>query len=166
MLDDKEHLEDYRQQLLELDKKGLLPRLDVNLNYKVYSIRKSGFGAHKSIVLTTDDEHFVTVELGLITINETKHIYPVAQELPKSSKSKLEFHGTITAKGEDLVVKAVTVMKKFGSYFKFCNNCQDYCNYYLEEISLKQAQSLTDGDKAPVAAIATAIIAFLFALMK
>ena len=166
MLDDEEHLEEYRQQLLDLDKKGLLPRLDVNLNYKVYSIRGSEFGAHKSIVLTTDDEHFVTVELGFITVDGKKHIYPVTRELSKSNKSKLEYHGTVKAKGEDLVAKAVAVMKTFGSYFKFSKNCQDFCNYYLQEIGLKEARNLTDSDKATIAGIAAAIIAFLFVLMR
>ena len=75
MLDAKEYLKEYREQLVDLHKKGLLPRLDVNLTYKVYSIRGSEFGAHKSIVLTTGDEHFVTVELGFITVDGKKHIY-------------------------------------------------------------------------------------------
>ena len=60
MLDNEDYLEEYMKQLTELDKKGLLPDLDATLNYKVYSIRGSQFGTHKSIVLTTDDEHFIT----------------------------------------------------------------------------------------------------------
>ena len=58
MLDTDDHLDEYIKQLTELDQKGLLPPLDSKLEYKVYSIRGSEFGAHKSIVLTTDDEHF------------------------------------------------------------------------------------------------------------
>ena len=166
MLDAKEYLKKYREQLVDLDKKGLLPKLDVNLTYKVYSIRGSEFGAHKSIVLTTDDEHFVTVELGFIKVDGKKHIYPVTRSLSKSMKSKMEYLGTIEAKGEELIGKAVAVMKQFGSYFKFCNNCQNFCNMYVEAIGLKKAQTLTDGDKAKIAGIVAAIVAFLFAMLR
>ena len=62
MLDTEQYLEEYKQQLIELDKRNLLPDLNMELKYKVYSIQGSGFGAHKSIVLTTNDEQFVTVE--------------------------------------------------------------------------------------------------------
>ena len=122
MLDTEEYLEEYREQLVDLDKKGLLPRLDVNLTYKVYSIRGSEFGAHESIVLTTDDEHFVTVELGFLEVDGKKHIYPVTRSLSKSMKSKMEYLGTIKTTGEELIGEAVVVMKQFGRYFKFCNN--------------------------------------------
>ena len=136
------------------------------MTYKVYSIRGSEFGSHKSIVLTPDDKNFLTVELGFIKVEGKKHIYPVTKQIPESSKTKLEYLGTIKAKGEDLLGKAVAVMKRFGSYFKFCNNCQDFCNMYLEAIGLKQAQSLTDGDKVATAGIFAGIIAFSFAMLR
>lgn len=166
MLDSDEYLQEYRDQLIELNSKGLLPRLDQTLTYKVYSIGGSKFGSHKSIVLTTNDKQFLTVELGFITVDGKKHIYPVTRELHESSKSKLEYLGTIKAKGEDLIGKAVAVMKRFGSYFKFCKNCQDFCNMYVEAIGLKQAQSLTDGDKVAITAILAGIIAFLFVMLR
>lgn len=166
MLDSDEYLEEYKEQLTELDKKGLLPKLDATLTYKVYSIRGSQFGAHKSIVLTTDDKHFITVELGFHKVDGKKHIYPVTRQLDSSNKSKMEYLGTINAKGEDLIAKAVAVMKRFGSYFKFCNNCQNFCNMYVEAIGLKAGKSLTDGDKAAIAALLAGIIAFLFAMLK
>ena len=62
MLDTDEYLEKYKKQLIKLDNQNLLPDLNMELKYKVYSIQGSGFGAHKSIVLTTNDEQFVTVE--------------------------------------------------------------------------------------------------------
>ena len=166
MLDTEEYLQEYKDQLIDLDKKGLLPRLDVNLTYKVYTIRASQFGAHKSIVLSTDDEHFITVELGFITVDGKKHIYPVTRQLSKSAKAKMEYLGTINAKGEDLIGKAVAVMRHFGSYFKFCNNCQNFCNMYAEAIGLKNAQTLTDGDKATIIGILAGIVVFLFAIFQ
>ena len=168
MLDSKEYLEEYMKQLTELYKKGLLPDLDATLNYKVYSIRGSQFGAHKSIVLTTDDEHFITVELGFLEVHGTKHIYPVTRPLDSSDKSKMTNLGSIEAKGADLIGNAVTVMKHFGSYFKLCNNCQDFCNMYLEAIGLQKAKSLTDSDKVAIGVmLGVGVIAFLvFSLKK
>lgn len=156
MLEDDKHLEEYFTQIIELRKKGLLPNLDEPLTYKVYSISGSNFGAHKSIVLTTNDKHFVTVELDFKTFDGEKHIYPRTRELPSSIKPQLTEIGEIKAKGLDLIVKAVAVMKRFGSYSKFSNNCQDFCNKYLAEIGLKG--SLTDVDKMAILTIVGGIM--------
>lgn len=88
MLDTDEYLKMYAQQLVELGKKGLLPKLDEERQYKVYSIKGSKFGAHKSIVLTTDDEHFLTVELGFIVVDGVKRIYPATKCLQRLRKTK------------------------------------------------------------------------------
>ena len=166
MLDTEDYLKKYTEQLIELYDEGLLPDLNLEQEYTVYSIRESGFGGHKSIVLTTDDEHFVTVELGFIEVNGKKHIYPATRSIDKSAKAKMEYLGEIEATGQELIGKAVAVMKHFGSYFKLCNNCQDYCNKYTEAIGLKQARTLTDRDKVALAGIVAAIVAFLFVVMR
>ena len=166
MLDADEYLKEYKQQLIELDKQNLLPNLNTKMKYKVYSIQGSSFGSHKSIVLTTNDEQFVSVELGFIEIDGLNHIYPVTEKIDKALKPKMKYLGVIEATGEDLIGKAVAVMKHFGSYFKYRNNCQNFCNMYIEAIGLKQAQTLTDADKAAIIAIIGGIIAFLFAFMR
>ena len=166
MLDADEYLKEYKQQLIELDKQNLLPNLNTKMKYKVYSIQGGNFGAHKSIVLTTNDEQFVSVELGFIEIDGLNHIYPVTEKIDKALKPKMKYLGVIEATGEDLIGKAVAVMKHFGSYFKYRNNCQNFCNMYIEAIGLKQAQTLTDADKAAIIAIIGGIIAFLFAFMR
>ena len=166
MLDTEQYLEKYKQQLIELGKQNLLPNLNTKMKYKVYSIQGSRFGAHKSIVLTTNDEQFVSVELGFIEIDGLNHIYPATEKIDKALKPKMKYLGVIEATGEDLIGKAVAVMKHFGSYFKYRNNCQNFCNMYIEAIGLKQAQTLTDADKAAIIAIIGGIIAFLFAFMR
>ena len=166
MVDEDKYLKKYKQQLIELGKQNLLPNLNTKMKYKVYSIQGGSFGAHKSIVLTTNDEQFVSVELGFIKIDGKKHIYPVTRKIDKALKPKMEYLGEIEERGEDLIGKAVAVMKHFGSYFKYRNNCQNFCNMYMEAIGLKQAQTLTDADKAAIIAIIGGIIAFLFAFMR
>lgn len=164
MPDTEEFLDPYRKQLVELDTNGCLPKLRKELQYKVYSIRGHKFGAHKSIALTTDEENFFTVELGFIAVDGKKYIYPVTNHFSDPAEHAMEYLGTIKAKGICLIAKAVAVMKNFGSYFMFCNNCQDYCNKYTAAIGLKGAQSLTDGDQ--VAAFAAAISVFLITLLR
>lgn len=166
MPDRDDYLREYLAELVRLEDEGLLPKLDENLQYKVYSIRETGCGAHKSIVLTADAEQFFTVELGFTKVDGVKYIRPVTRPLSKSLKHKMEYLGTIKAKGQYLLAKAVAVMKHFGSYFKFCNNCQDYCNKYVAAIGLERAQSLTDSDKAKIAGIVSAILAFLAIMLR
>lgn len=163
MLDQDEHLERYKKDLTDLREQGLLPNMSARLQYKVYSIKSSGFCAHKSIVLTTDDQHFVSVELGFIPIDGVKHTRPVARKVDKANKSKMKFLGRVVTTGDELIVKAIKAMKRFGSYFKLYNNCQDYCNIYAEEIGLKQAKTSTDRDKVVIAGIIAVIIAIVFA---
>ena len=166
MLDSDEYLKKYKTQLAKLDEKGLLPNLNVILTYKVYSLSGSDFGAHKSIVLTTTDKHFVTVELGFMMVDGKKHIYPVTRELDPSNKPKLEYLGTTDAKGEDLIAKAVAVMKRFGKYFKFAKNCQNFCNMYVAAIGVKGGKRLTDSDKVALTSMLSGIIAALFVVLK
>ena len=156
MLDSDEHLEEYFEQITKLGKKGLLPNLNEILPYKVYSISGSHFGAHKSIVLTTDGKHFVTVELDFKEFDGKKCIYPRTRELPSSIQPHLEYIGETEETGLDLIVKAVAVMKRFGSYNKLSNNCQDFCNKYLEAIGLEG--SLTTVDKAAIGTIVIGIM--------
>lgn len=166
MLDTEQYLEKYMKQLNELYKQSLLPDLSQMLKYKVYSLKSSGFGAHKSIVLSTNDEQFVSVELGFTTIEGVKRIYPVTRKIDKALKPKMEYLGEIKATGKHLIAEAVAVMRHFGKYFKFCNNCQNFCNMYTEAIGLKQAQTLTDTDKASIAALIAGIVVFLFAFLR
>ena len=166
MLATEEYLEKYREQLTEHKKQNLLPVMNQKLKYKVYSIQAGGFGGHKSIVLTANDQQFISVELGFQTFNGKKHIYPVTRKIDKALKPKMTYLGVIEATGEDLIAKAVAVMKHFGKYFKFSNNCQNFCNMYVGAIGLKKAKTLTDMDKAEILGMIGGIIPVLFALMR
>ena len=166
MLDDEQFLEKYSKKLRALQKEGHLP-LDFNkeVPYKVYSFEGSGYGSHRSIVLSTDDERFFSIELGFIKVNGIKRIYPVTRKIDASFKPKFTFHGTVNMSTATLLSRGIATMKNFGSYFKFCNNCQNFCNYYLEAIELGKTKKMTDGEKAGIIAIASGIIALLFTLM-
>lgn len=158
MIDTKEYMKECVKQLVELHNQGVLPDLNAKLKYSVYSIRESRFGGHKSIVLTTNDNHFVSVELGFIEIDGTRRIFPVTRNIDQNMRSKMEFHGYVTTTGITLIAKALAVMKHFGNYFKLWKNCQNFCNMYLEAIGLQLAQTLTDADKVGIAALIASFI--------
>ena len=82
-----------------------------------------------------------------VIVDGTKGIYPVTQKIDASLKPELSYHGEVKMSAGTIISKAVATLKKFGSYFKFRNNCQDFCNYYLESIDLGEIKKLTDSEK-------------------
>lgn len=164
---DETFLEDYSDDLRALQEAGDLPSdLKKKMTYKVYSLEGSGCGSHRSIVLSTDDQRFFSIELGFIyTVDGVKRIYPVTRKIDARLKDKFEYHGTVTMSTGTLLARGVATLKKFGNYFKFCNNCQSYCNYYLEAIGLGHTKKFTDGEKASLISIAAGLFAMLLMLI-
>ena len=166
MLDNDDFLRDYAEALQSLQDQKVLPRdMKEEMPFKVYSIEGSGCGPHRSVVLSSNDKTFFTVELGLIKVHGTKRIYPVTEEFDASKKSKLSYHGEVKMSAGTLISRAVATMKKFGSYFKFCNNCQHFCNCYLESIGLGETKKLTDSEKTTLVAMAVTLLGILLMLL-
>ena len=132
VLTDQKHIDEYWEQLHELERQGMLPDLTTQLQYHVYTIKGGGFCAHKSVVLSSNKTHFVTVELGLYKEGGDWHIYPRTRALSKEHHSRLTYHGAVEKTGHQLIQTALDVMKKFGSYNRVSRNCHDYCNMYLK----------------------------------
>ena len=166
MLDNDDFLSEYVKQLRSLQDQNVLPRdLKKEMPFKVYSIEGSGCGPHRSVVLSADDKTFFTVELGFVTVDGKKRIYPVTRKIDASLEPKLSYHGQVKMSAGTLISTAVATLKKFGSYFKFCNNCQHFCNYYLESIGLGETKKLTDSDKTTLATIAVGVLAILLMIL-
>ena len=163
MLDDDTFLEEYATEVQALRLQGVLPSdLEKKLPYKVYSFEGSSFGAHRSIVLSSDDQQFFTIELGCITVDDIKRVYPVTQTLDASLKQKFKYHGKVTKSTMELLARGVQTLKQFGSYFKFGNNCQDFCNYYLESIGLGETKRMTDVESTKlIAALGTLLVSLM-----
>ncbi len=168
MLDDDNFLKEYATQLHALQEAGDLPSdLKKEMTYQVYSFEGSGsgYGAHRSIVLSSDGKRFFSMELRLITVDGINRIYPFTQKIDECYKGKLKFHGTVKMSTGTLLSRGVTILKEFGNYFMPCNNCQDYCNYYLEAIGLGDTKMMTDGQKASLISLAVGVLAILLMLI-
>lgn len=137
VLTDQKYIEEYWKQLDELNNEGMLPDLSIELQYYVYTIESGGFCGHKSVVLSSNNIHFVTVELGLCKENGNWYIRPVTNALPSKSHSKLLFQGKIAKTGYQLINTALDVMKKFGSYHRLFRNCHHYCDMFIKANGLK-----------------------------
>ena len=166
MLDNDDFLNEYVKQLRSLQDQNVLPRdLKKEMPFKVYCFEGSGCGPHRSVVLSADDKTFFSVELGFVTVDGKKRIYPVTRKIDASLKPKLSYHGQVKMSAGTLISTAVATLKKFGSYFKFCNNCQDFCNYYLESIGLGETKKLTHSDKTTLAAMAVGVLTILLMIL-
>ncbi|CAB4003004.1 Hypothetical predicted protein [Paramuricea clavata] len=159
-------LENYFDDLRELKAAGHLPsNFEEVMSYSVYSLRGSTIGAHKSIVLSPDDQHFFSIELGFTETVEDgvikKRIYPATKKIDAKYKKNLVKHGNLKASTATLLAKGVATMRKFGTYFKYCNNCQNYCNYYLEVIGLGKTSHITDAQKIALGSLVLLITALL-----
>lgn len=166
MIEADDFLEVRKEQLIEQGKNEWLD-VDSKRKYKVYSLRQKQKGAHKSIVLTPNDERFLTVELTIAEFDGYKRTFPFMRPIPKSWKKKMTYLGEVEATGRELIRKAIKAMENFGFYCKPCHNCQDYCNKYVKEIGLSwKGYELTDGDRATIAGVLGAIVLGLFALFR
>ena len=132
VLMDQKHIDEYWEQLHELGRQGMLPDLSENLQYKVYTIKAGGVCGHKSVVLSSNNIHFVTVELGFSKNNGKWHVSPVTKALAAKHHSKLSFHGVVSKTGYQLISTALEVMKKFGIYDRLTRNCHDYCHMFIK----------------------------------
>ena len=167
MLDDPEFLLPFWTKLQGLEKEGKLPDLKKTMNYKVYTIRGSQVGAHKSVVLSSDEKIFFTVELSFnVAFDGKRRVYPATDTLPENITDKLEYHGMLHTSGADLFTKAVAAIKKFDTYFMFSNNCQNYCNMVLKMYGLNDAIAWPDQEKAVgLAALAAVLLTVLIAIL-
>ena len=131
VLTDQRHMDEYWEQLHELERQGMLPDLSEQLQYHVYTIKAGGVCGHKSVVLSSNNIHFVTVELGFYKNDGKRHVGPVTRALRAEHHSKLSKHGIVCKTGHQLINTALDVMKKFGDYNRVCRNCHDYCRMFI-----------------------------------
>lgn len=133
---DDEAITEYWKQLEVLGEQGMLPELQQQLWYHVYTIEGGGFCGHKSVVLSSNNIHFVTVELNIRQKNGRLYVYPKTRALAQEHHSKLAYYGKVVKSGYQLIETALNVMIKFGSYNQVCRNCHDYCRMFIEAIGL------------------------------
>lgn len=165
MLDTREYLEKYIEELKKLLEKNVLPDLDKILVYQVYTL-KIDFATHRSIIFTVNDEQFFSVELTVWEYFGEDRIYPHTREIGTHWKSEMEYLGVIVATGNFLINKAIAVMRGFDRYFILGPNCQDFCNKYLVAIGLQEAQLETDANVVTKIAVFVLIIAILVAFLR
>lgn len=138
-LDDDYHLKLYAEDLWKLEKDGYLPNLTTAIHYHFYTIQASGLYGHRSVVLSTNYHHFVTLELGFWYENGKNYVLPVTRALNNVHRSKLHYCGTIYTTGEQLINQALVSMKAFGFYSQACNNCHHLCDTFLVAIGLEDS---------------------------
>lgn len=132
VLTDQGSIDEYWKQLHKLDNEGMLPNLNQELYYNVYTIKAGGACGHMSVVLSSNNIHFVTVELGLQKKGGQWYVFPTTRKLGQGNHHKLVRHGQVMKTGYQLINSALEVMKKFGRYNRVCRNCHNYCDMFIK----------------------------------
>ena len=129
--------------------------IEETLEYDVF-VHRSTFADnfHHKIVLKANQYKlgYVTVELG----KNDNYSQILAQSLVyQGDVSELEFKGTVTATLRQLADIAMEILVEMGDYRLAGNNCQNFCNKFLERVGLVDGKYMTTAKKG---AIGTAVI--------
>ena len=126
------------------------------LTYETYVHRPGLSGTfHDCIVLRAK----VRKDLGYITLElstDRSQIIAMSREFQGES-SGLKFKGEVNATLEELATTAMNILIGMGSYNVVNNNCQDFCNTFLERVDLKSGKYVTT---AAIAKYGTAAVLF------
>ncbi len=141
-LDNDNTTEILGKQQKKLAEEGFLPSdMDAVCTFHVYWLQ-GDFAKHASIVFTSNNEHCVTAELQWFTPPPTfQHTclpwangFLLSQN--QSRTSKMTKCGTVRRSARQVILAGIQAMRRFGSYGKYTNNCQNYCNLVLEVLGL------------------------------
>ena len=124
------------------------------LEYEVYVHRSGFFGDfHHKVVMRAKRYKlgYVTMELGK---NESYTQIVAESIMFQGDESELELKGTIEGYLEEFAVLAMDILIGMGRYALAGNNCQNFCNKFLEKVGLEDGQYMTTAKKA---AIGTAV---------
>lgn len=108
-----------------------------------------GFLGSERIVLSHEDKFF-TLELNFkesgCKVCGKMAVYPLTR-VYEAPKEILERCGEVTESARVLLTRGCNMASDFGHYNMVFNNCQNFCNKYLDHIGLGQQKKPTDLQK-------------------
>ena len=139
--------------------------IEETLEYDVFVHRSTlTDNFHHKIVLKAKQYKlgYVTVELG----KNDNYSQIVAQSLVyQGDEGDLEFKGSVTATLRQLADIAMEILVEMGEYRLAGNNCQNFCNKFLERVGLEDGKYMTTAKKGIIgtAVVGGVALAGLFA---
>lgn len=121
--------------------------------YQISVYRGQGFGEHHYIVVSDGVHEDITLELTVggeksnILLSQEKVIAEV--KIYRGRKSDLENKGVVECTLHTLTEVAANILRRNPYYNLISNNCQDFCNKFLN--ALQQETYMTDPRKAEIA---------------
>ena len=110
--------------------------LDERMKYNIY-VHKEGLSGnfHHSIVVRDAQEkyEYVTLELG----KEGGRVVPRCRQFQGRTKN-LQWRKEVESTFREMCREAIEILRSMGSYFLFGNNCQNFCNYFLESMNAEK----------------------------
>ena len=128
--------------------------------YRISVYRGQSFGQHHFIVVSDGDNEDITLELTVageksaILSGQEKVI--AAVNIFYGSKSELENKGVVECTLHMLTEIATNVIRRNPHYNLLSNNCQDFCNKFLDMLKLENY--MTDPQKAIVGGTGTSFV--------
>ena len=128
--------------------------------YRISVYRGQSFGQHHFIVVSDGDNEDITLELTVageksaILSGQEKVI--AAVNIFHGSKSELENKGVVECTLHMLTEIATNVIRRNPHYNLLSNNCQDFCNKFLDMLKLETY--MTDPQKAKIAGTGTSFV--------
>ena len=109
--------------------------LDERMKYNIY-VHKAGFSGnfHHAIVVCDVEEkyEYVTLELG-----KEGRVVPRCQQF-QGKKRDLNFRKEVECTFREMCQEAIEILRRMGSYLLLGNNCQNFCNHFLESMGAKK----------------------------
>lgn len=149
----------------QLKKTPYGPILDQRLSYGVFVHKTTFLGNfHHRIVLCDKGAKYGYITLELGKTPTALNVAPLCQEY-HGDTDDLEFKGTVEATMRELADVAINILREMGDYGLFGNNCQNFCNKFLERVNLVEGQYWTTPQKvgAGVAVAAGVVLLGAFA---
>lgn len=134
--------------------------MDETRRYQILVYRGNSFGQHHYVVVSDGVNQDITLELTVAGeksgILSGKEKVIAAVNIFRGRKSELEDKGVVECSLHMLTEIAADIIRRNTYYNLFNNNCQDFCNMFLD--ALNKQTYMTDPRKAMVGGTGTGII--------
>ena len=114
---------------------------------------------HDCIVVSSTLRGCVTLELCRDPEMRSGRIIPMCQQFNKSVKD-VEWKKRVNCTFKKLAETAMDVWYEMGSYALVGNNCQDFCNGFLERTSAPKYMTTVESAKRDSACVIVTVISF------
>ena len=105
-----------------------LPARTETVTWRVYLVRPSKWFYHHSLLVQSAESGY-SFTIELVVDVESRSVVPTSRLFDPSDYPQLDYTrlGEVTTSAKALFGKALKCLERFGDYYYYTHNCQDYC---------------------------------------